>query len=509
MQRQPASLGQPAGWEDQPAVIWRDLELTYAEFGALVRRMAFWLRAQGVGQGDVVSVILGNRPELLAAHYAVPGIGAVLNTVNTSLEAEEIGYILDHAQSRLLVGEQATLGTVGHVDVPCVALCSAPGAGDGLDLFAPDLPQLDLQAGPATETDAISLNYTSGTTGRPKGVVYTHRGAYLNALGNVMALGFDPQTRYLWTLPMFHCNGWTHTWAVTAAGGTHVCLDRIDPGQIIALIRDQRISHLCCAPVVLYMLLEQMRDPAPQLVKVGTGGAAPTPALIARMEELGFDIVHLYGLTESYGPVTLNDPVFAPGTSLAARATRLARQGLRHQTTGGVMVLDDQGHSVPADGQTVGEIALRGNTLMAGYYRDPQATAAALGNGAFRTGDLAVLHPDGEIEIQDRAKDIIISGGENFSSLEVEAVLHQHPDVLIAAVVAAPDPKWGETAWAFIEARAGAAPDPASLDQHCRAHLAGFKRPRKFVLGALPKTATGKVQKFALRQLAKEMVDGR
>lgn len=294
---------------------------------------------------------------------------------------------------------------------------------------------------------------------------------------------------------------------MTAAGGTHVCLDRIDPAQMIALISDQRISHMCCAPVVLYMLLEQMRDPAPQQVKVGTGGAAPTPALIARMEELGFDIVHLYGLTESYGPVTLNDPVFAPGTDLGQRATRLARQGLRHQTTGAVMVLDDLGGSVPADGQTVGEIALRGNTLMAGYYRDPDATAAALGSGVFRTGDLAVLHPDGEIQIQDRAKDIIISGGENFSSLEVEAVLHQHPDVLIAAVVAAPHPKWGETAWAFIEMRAGSTPDPQRLDWFCRAHLAGFKRPRKFVLGPLPKTATGKVQKFALRQMAKEMAD--
>ncbi|WP_374632495.1 AMP-binding protein [Paracoccus sp. (in: a-proteobacteria)] len=489
------------------AVIWRDLELTYAGFGRLVRRMAFWLRAQGVGAGDVVSLILPNRPELLAAHYAVPGIGAVLNTVNTRLEAEEIGYILDHAQSRLLIGDQATLAAVGDARIPVFGLCSHPGAGDGLDFFAADLPETELVAGPAAETDAIALNYTSGTTGRPKGIVYTHRGAWLNALGNVVALGFDQQTRYLWTLPMFHCNGWTHTWAVTAAGGTHVCLDRIDAPQMIGLIADRGISHMCCAPVVLYMLLEQMSDPAPQPVKVGTGGAAPTPTLIARMQELGFEIVHLYGLTESYGPVTLNAPIFAPETSLQQRATRLARQGLRHVATGNVTVLNDQGHAVPADGKTVGEIALRGNTLMAGYYRDPDATAAALGGGVFRTGDLAVLHPDGEIEIQDRAKDIIISGGENFSSLEVEAVLHQHPDVLIAAVVAAPHPKWGETAWAFVEIRAGCSPDLQALEQFCRQNLAGFKRPRKFILGPLPKTATGKVQKFALRQKAKEMAD--
>lgn len=494
-------------YADHTAVIWRDLELSYAEFGALVRRMAHWLQGQGVGPGDVVSLILPNRPELLAAHYAVPGIGAVLNTVNTRLEAEEIGYILDHAQSRLLIGDADTLATVGDAPVSVFQLCSASDAGDGLDFFAADLPEAALAAGPAAETDAIALNYTSGTTGRPKGVVYTHRGAYLNALGNVAGLGFDPQTRYLWTLPMFHCSGWTHTWAITAAGGTHICLDRIDAAQMIGLIADRGITHMCCAPVVLYMLIEQMSDPSPQRVKVGTGGAAPTPTLIARMEELGFQIVHLYGLTESYGPVTLNAPVFAPDATLQQRAARLARQGLRHVTTGGAMVLDEAGKSVPADGQTVGEIALCGNTLMAGYYRDPEATAAALGCGVFRTGDLAVLHPDGEIQIQDRAKDIIISGGENFSSLEVEAVLHQHPDVLIAAVVAAPDPKWGETAWAFIEMRSGSSPDLQALDQFCRQNLAGFKRPQKFILGPLPKTATGKVQKFALRQKAKEMVD--
>mmetsp|Transcript_11010 Transcript_11010/g.14430 ORF Transcript_11010/g.14430 Transcript_11010/m.14430 type:complete len:526 (+) Transcript_11010:875-2452(+) len=492
----------------ETAVVWRDTEMTYAGFGQLVRRMACWLRSQGIGKGDVVSLILGNRPELLAAHFAVPGIGAVLNTVNTRLNAEEIGYILDHAQSRILIGDNATLGAIGDTQIPVIALCSASGAGDGLDLFASDLAEAELDDVPEDETAAIALNYTSGTTGKPKGVVYTHRGAYLNALGNVIALKFDDRTRYLWTLPMFHCNGWTHTWAVTAAGGTHVCLDGIDPGKMVRLIADQRISHMCCAPVVLYMLLEHMTEPAPLRIKVGTGGAAPTPALIARMEELGFEIVHLYGLTESYGPVTLNDPLFAPSADLQTRAKRLARQGIRHQTTGGVQVLNQQGESVGADGTTIGEIALRGNTLMAGYYRDPEATKAAFRGGVFRTGDLAVLHPNGEIEIQDRAKDIIISGGENFSSLEVEAVLHQHPEILLAAVVAAPDPKWGETAWAYIEVKSGCEPSHQALEDFCRAHLAGFKRPRKFIIGELPKTATGKIQKFALRQRAKEISDG-
>lgn len=494
---------------DEAAVVWRDLEMTYAEFGQLVRRMAYWLNTQGIGKGDVVSLILGNRPELLAAHFAVPGVGAVLNTVNTRLNADEIGYILDHAQSRVLIGDSTTLGAVGETQVPVIALCTAPGAGDGLDLFANDMAEAELDDRPESEVAAIALNYTSGTTGKPKGVVYTHRGAYLNALGNVIALKFDDRTRYLWTLPMFHCNGWTHTWAVTAAGGTHVCLDGIDAEKLVDLISTQLITHMCCAPVVLYMLLEHMAEPAAKQVKVGMGGGAPTPALIARMEELDFEIVHLYGLTESYGPVTLNDPLFAPETDLSSRAERLARQGIRHQTAGSVQVLDQNGESVPADGQTIGEIALRGNTLMAGYYRDPEATNAAFKGGVFRTGDLAVLHPNGEIEIQDRAKDIIISGGENFSSLEVEAVLHQHPEILLAAVVAAPDPKWGETAWAFIEVKPGCEPSPQALEGFCRARLAGFKRPRKFIFGDLPKTATGKIQKFALRQRAKEISDGK
>ena len=487
------------------AVVWREIELSYRDFAALVRRMAHWLEEQGVQKGDVVSLVLGNRPELLAAHYAVPGIGAVLNTVNTRLNAEEISYILDHAQSRLLITDvDRPIGDNPH-STRHVSLCSHPGAGDGADLFDPTGKERGLDIGPTSQNDAIALNYTSGTTGTPKGVVYTHKGAYLNAMGNVVALKFDAQTRYLWTLPMFHCNGWTHSWAVTAAGGTHVCLDRIEPARLVALLERQSISHLCCAPVVLHMILDHLKHPVARRVCVGMGGAAPTAPLIARMGELGIDIVHLYGLTETYGPVTVNAPISADFVAPDHKARALARQGHRHQCTGGVTVLDGAGLPVPKDGQSIGEIAIYGNTLMAGYFKDPEATRNAFRDGLFRTGDLAVVHDNGEIEIKDRAKDIIISGGENFSSLEVEAVLHQHPDVRLAAVVAAPDPKWGETAWAFVEVKPGGQADTDDLDLHCRAHLAGFKRPRRFISGELPKTATGKIQKFALRQRAMEL----
>lgn len=490
---------------DQPAIVWRDLRWNYREFGNLVFRMASWLKKQGVRPGDVVSVILNNRPEMLAAHFAVPGIGAVLNTVNTRLNAAEISYILEHAGSRLMIADGTTVGQLSDSSIPVFRLCDAPGDGTGLDFFYGQFDEQDTRLEVREETGPISLNYTSGTTGNPKGVVYTHRGAYLNALGNVIAAGFTSQTRYLWTLPMFHCNGWTHTWAVTAAGGVHVCLDKVDPQLIVDTIAREQVTDMSCAPVVLYMLLDHMKEPAPGRVRVGTGGAAPTPTLLSGLEKLGFNLVHLYGLTETYGPVTMNDPIFDPDFALAERSKILARQGFRHETTGQVRVVDELGTDVPCDGVTIGEVAVRGNTLMAGYFRDPDATEAALKDGYFRTGDLAVVHPDRALEIQDRAKDIIISGGENFSSLEVETILHQHPDILIAAVVAAPDPKWGETAWAFVEAKNGRTPDPKSLEEFCRSRLAGFKRPRKFVFGTLPKTATGKIQKFALRDRVKEM----
>jgi len=488
----------------RPGVAWREHKLSYAEFGRMVARMSAWLRGRGIEAGDVVSVMLTNRPEMLAAHFAVPALGAVLNTINTRLEADEIAYILDHAGSRLLICENATAPALADPAVPVERICSEKGAGDGLDFFSGDAPALDLLAGIQAETQPISLNYTSGTTGRPKGVVYTHRGAYLNAIGNVLALGLNSDTRYLWTLPLFHCNGWCQAWAVTAAGGLHVCLDRVEPELIVSHIARHAVTHMSCAPVVLYMLLDHAKEPPAVRVRITTGGAAPTPALLSGLRKMGFDLIHMYGLTESYGPNTLNNPD-AEGLDPDEHARLMARQGMRHVTAGRVRVVDEAGIDVAEDGAAMGEIALSGNTIMAGYYRDPDATETAFRDGLFHTGDLAVMHPDGQIEIRDRAKDIIITGGENVSSLELETVLHRHPDVLLAAVVAAPHAKWGETPWAFIEPRARSELDDTALEAFCRANLAGFKRPRRFIFGPLPRTATGKIQKFVLRERARQM----
>jgi fatty-acyl-CoA synthase len=488
----------------RPGVAWREHVLSYAEFGDLVARMAGFLREQGVGKGDVVSAMLTNRPEMIALHFAVPAVGAVLNTINIRLDAGTVEYILDHAGSRLLLSESDILPEGAGDAVPVQMLCSAPGAGDGLDLFAGPVPAHDFDAGVTDELQPIALNYTSGTTGNPKGVVYTHRGAYLNALGNLIALGLTAESRYLWTLPLFHCNGWCHAWAVTAAGGLHVCLDRVEPALILDAIARHAVTHMSCAPVVLYMLLDHAKAPPPVRVRITTGGAAPTPALLSGLSALGFDLHHMYGLTESYGPATINDPG-DPEADIDTRATLMARQGRRHLTAGRARVVDPDGQDVPCDGQAMGEIVLGGNTVMAGYYRNADATEEAFRGGVFHSGDLAVMHPDGQIEIRDRAKDLIITGGENVSSLEVETVLHRHPDVLLAAVVAAPHPKWGETPWAFVETRAGAGTDAEALDAFCRENMAGFKRPRRFVFGALPKTATGKIQKYQLRQAAREL----
>ena len=499
---------------DRPAIVWRGMRWDYAGFGAIVARMMRWLGAQGVGPGDVVSVMAGNRPEMLAAHYAVPAMGAILNAVNTRLEGETVGYILRHARARLILADAPSApvasAAAAAAGVPATVLAE-PGVPGGLDLLGPAAAETmgRLADGVADEWQAIGINYTSGTTGRPKGVVITHRGAALNALGNVMALGLAaPPPVYLWTLPMFHCNGWCHTWAVTAAGGVHVCLDRVEPAAIFALIMAERVTHMACAPVVLYMMLNDparadFRAPGP--VTVASGGAAPSEALIAGLEAMGLRFLHLYGLTESYGPATLCDPDPAGVPDLATRARRLARQGARHALLTGAEVRDPSGAPVPRDGATQGEIVLAGNTVMAGYWDDPEATEAAFAGGVFHTGDLAVMHPDGEIEIRDRAKDIIISGGENVSSLEVENALHAHPAVLFAAVVAAPHPKWGETPCAFVELKPGATATEDEIAAFARARLAGFKVPRRIVFGPVPRTATGKMQKYLLRERARAL----
>jgi fatty-acyl-CoA synthase len=359
--------------------------------------------------------------------------------------------------------------------------------------------------GPRDEWDALALSYTSGTTGDPKGVVYHHRGAYLNALGNALAFGLSPDSVYLWTLPMFHCNGWTYTWAVTAVGGTHVCLRRVDPARIFALIDQHRVTHLCGAPIVLNLLVHapaEARRRSTHRVEVATGGAAPPSAVIEAMERMGFRVTHLYGLTESYGPATLCAP--QPGwddLELASRAKRMARQGVPMPTLADLMVADrTTGEPVPSDGTTLGEICLRGNTVMKGYLDNPGATAAAFAGGWYHTGDLAVRHADGYVEIKDRSKDIIISGGENISSLEVEECLYRHPGVMEAAVVAQPDPQWGEAPCAFVTAKPGAGELTAEeVIAWCREHIARYKVPRRVVFGPLPKTATGKIQKNVLR----------
>lgn len=504
-----------ASFPQRPAVVWHDIELTYGAFGRLVAAMAEFLARQGVGTGDVVSLMSGNRPEMLAAHYAVPLLGAVLNSINTRLDEATVDYILDHSESRLVIADPAShavAAAAGRARGIAVFRLSDTGLADGsdhlhlLDADA-DLP-VDLFANIADEWQPICLNYTSGTTGKPKGVVYHHRGAYLNAIGNVFAMQFDSHTSYLWILPMFHCNGWCHTWAITAAGGLHVCLDRVDPAMIFSAIGERGITHMACAPVVLYMLLNHpdraLRDPSGR-VTVATGGAAPTSTLIAEMDALGFDLIHLYGLTECYGPATMRVLSDAErGLPASEKAVLLARQGSRHLTANHVHVTGADGEQVPHDGETIGEIALRGNTLMAGYYRDAEATGHAFAGGMFHTGDLAVVHAGGEIEIKDRSKDVIISGGENISSLEIESVLHQHPGVLMAAVVAAPDPKWGEIPVAFIETRNGSNLSADDLRRFCRERMAGFKLPRKFLFQELPKTATGKIQKFLLRDVARE-----
>jgi fatty-acyl-CoA synthase len=503
-----------ASHPDKVAVIDGNERLTYRELEQFTRRMAGMLERAGVVPGDIVSVLAPSSTAMLAAHFAIPMTGAALNAINTRLDAETIAYILGHAESRLLIADAAyhepVARALGLLQGKCEVIWlnahllpanAAPGAR---------FDELMATAEPATsqhitdEWQPICVNYTSGTTGQPKGVVYHHRGAFLNSVGNVLGLSFSADTVYLWIVPMFHCNGWMHAWAVTAAAGTHICLDRVDPAEILQSLVEHRVTHMACAPVVLYMLINHpdfAKLDGSSKVKIATGGAAPTAHLIAALEQAGFELTHLYGLTESYGPATLcSTPSEMSDASAQVKAQRLARQGLPHTLASEIKVVDAQNHEVPWDGSCVGEIHLAGNTLMAGYYRDDAATEAAFAGGWFHTGDLAVRHPNGQVEIRDRAKDIIISGGENIASLEIESVLQTHPVVLFAAVVPMPDEKWGEVPCAFIELKAGAQPvAEEELRAFCRERLARFKVPRRFVYAQLPRTGSGKIQKFLLR----------
>ena len=503
------------------AVVHGARRFTYAQFLERVRRLASALAQAGVEKGETVAILAPNIPEMLEAHYAVPGLGAVLCPINTRLDAAAIGFILAHGEAKILIADRefsATIATaLAGMDAPPRVIeiddpegpGGAPLGGTEYETFiAGGDPAFALRL-PDDEWQAITLNYTSGTTGNPKGVVLHHRGAYLNATANALAFGLDPRSVYLWTLPMFHCDGWTYTWAVTLAGGTHVCLRRVDPAPIFAAIAAEGVTHMCGAPVVLTLLIhapEAARRAFPQTVRIATGGAAPPSAVIEAMEAMGFAVTHLYGLTECYGPATICEwkPAL-DSMAPAEKAAFMARQGVAHPLLEEASVRDpDTMAPVPADGATIGELMLRSNTVMMGYLKNPSATAAAFAGGMFHTGDLAVLHPDNYIEIKDRAKDIIISGGENISSLEVEEVLYRHPDVMEAAVVARPDPKWGETPHAFVTLKPDARPtDATAILAWCRDHLAHYKCPRHVTFGPLPKTSTGKIQKFELRDRAR------
>jgi fatty-acyl-CoA synthase len=500
------------------AVIHGERHYSYGQFLDRARRLASSLAQAGVAKGDTVAIMAPNIPEMLEAHYAVPMLGAVLCSINIRLDAGAVAFILQHSEAMVVLVDREfgavmlrALAQVGRkplvVDIDDALVVGGEPIGivDYEAFIAGGDPAFPVRL-PDDEWQAIALNYTSGTTGNPKGVVLHHRGAYLNACGNALTFGLSPQSVYLWTLPMFHCNGWTYTWAVTLAGGTHVCLRRVEPAPIFVAIAEHGVTHMCGAPVVLSMLIhspEDARQEFPQTVQIATGGAAPPSTVIARMEAMGFAVTHLYGLTESYGPSTVC--MWQPGLDdmpIEQKSAFMARQGVNTPTLEDATVLDAATMMpVPADGATMGELMLRGNTVMKGYLKNPSASAEAFAGGWFHTGDLAVLHPDGYVEIKDRAKDIIISGGENISSLEVEEVLYKHPDVMEAAVVARADEKWGETPHAFVTLKPGAANvTEADMIAWCRTHLAHFKCPRFVTFGTLPKTSTGKIQKFELRE---------
>ncbi|MDH3669609.1 MAG: acyl-CoA synthetase [Gammaproteobacteria bacterium] len=510
-------------YPDKTAVIHGDHHYSYREFADRCRRLAGALAAHGIGRGDTVSVMAPNVPAMLEAHYGVPMTGAVLNALNYRLDAATIGFILDHAQTKVLITDREFSETIGevikNVKHPLLVIDIDDPLYEGGELLGEcDYESFLLRGKPdfvgvplADEWQAISLNYTSGTTGNPKGVVYHHRGAYLNALGQILVFNLSEPSIYLWTLPMFHCNGWTYTWGVTAAAGTHVCLRRVDPALIFPMIKQHGVTHMCGAPIVLNMLAHapaEQRVDFGRTVEVATGGAAPPSKVIAEMEGLGFRVTHLYGLTETYGPATVCAWQHAwDELDLETRTSMMARQGVAYHTLEEIMIADPKTMKpVPNDGETMGELMVRGNTAMKGYLKNPNATNEAFRGGWFHTGDLGVRHPNGYVEIKDRAKDVIISGGENVSSLEVEEMLYRHPSIMEAAVVARPDEYWGETVCAFVTLKPDAGDVTAEdIIAWCRERLAKFKSPKHVVFGPLPKTPTGKIQKFVLRDKAKEL----
>ncbi len=491
-------------YRDKIAVVDGERRFTYAEFNQRVHRLASALRRRGVGPGDRVAVLAPNTPAAIEPHFAVPLLGAVLVMLNIRLQPSELAWILNHCGAKVLLGDAEFLPALDPHRPQLPSLTFATDDYEGLlaegEFPLPDPP-------PPEEDSLICINYTSGTTGFPKGVMFTPRGAYLNALGEMMEHGLNSRSVYLWTLPLFHCNGWCFPWAVTAAGGRQVCLRRVEPPRIVELIQQEGVTHLCGAPVVVAGLTHYGATSGIRFergLKIVTAGAPPSPAVIRAAEEMGADIAHAYGLTETYGPHTLcawrEEWDALPA---AERAQLKARQGVPYLIAGtDLRVVDDEMRDVAADGATMGEVVMRGNNVMLGYYNDPEATAKAFRGGWFHSGDLAVMHPDGYIELRDRGKDIIISGGENISSIEVEKVLYEHPAVLEAAIIAIPDEKWGEVPKAHVTLKPGQAPTPEELIEFCRARLAHFKCPKQVEFGPLPKTATGKIRKHELRERA-------
>jgi len=510
-----------AVFPDHTAIIHGPLRRSYAEFYARARRLASALAKGGIKRGDTVSAFLANTPAMLECHYGVPMCKAVLNTLNTRLDAAIIAFSLDHADAKVVITDRE----FSKVMKEALTLCKVEplvidyddpeytGPGERLstieyeDFIAQGDPDF-AWAMPDDEWDAITLNYTSGTTGDPKGVVYHHRGAHLLSVGNVVTCSMGKHPVYLWTLPMFHCNGWCFPWSISVTAGTHVCLRAVRAAAMYDAIASHKVTHLCGAPIVMATLLNvpsQEKKPLPHVVEFFTAAAPPPEAVLAAMKEAGFNVTHLYGLTECYGPAVVNDwhtewNALTPD----AQAVKKARQGVRYGALEALDVLDPEAMTpVKRNGEALGEVMMRGNVVMKGYLKNKSSTEKAFAGGWFHTGDLGVMHPDGYIQLKDRSKDIIISGGENISSIEVEDALYKHPSVMAVAVVAKPDDKWGETPCAFIELKPGTQASDDELMQWCRKHLASYKCPRYIVFADIPKTSTGKIQKFKLREMAK------
>ena len=509
-------------YPDRLAIVHGTLRQTWGQTYARTRRLASALQRAGIGKNDTVAVMLPNTPPMVEAHFGVPMAGAVLNALNTRLDAETIAFMLDHGEAKAVIVDPEFAPTMRKAlalrqsSAPVLVIDVEDGLFSGETAPIGSTTYEAFLAGgdpafawklPADEWDAICLNYTSGTTGNPKGVVYHHRGAAINAISNVLEWDMPKHAVYLWTLPMFHCNGWCFPWTVAARAGVNVCLRRVEAQAIFDAIRTHGVTHYCGAPIVHGLLVNApaaMKEGIPAGVKAMVAGAAPPASMIEGMEAMGFDLTHVYGLTEVYGPATVCAKHEAwDALDIGERARLNARQGVRYHLQRDVRVLNPETmEPVPQDGETMGEIMFKGNITMKGYLKNPKATQEAFAGGWFHSGDLAVQYPDGYFKIKDRSKDIIISGGENISSIEVEDVLYRHPDVLAAAVVARPDPKWGETPCAFVELKFGAQTTPEAIVAHCKKHLAGFKVPRFVVFDELPKTSTGKIQKFELRKRA-------